>query len=64
MRESAAGEWRGSRAVVPMVPRVHSTVAEGAAGEWRGRPWDEDLEREEGWCGWRMEMEVETVTLK
>ena len=35
-----AGEWRGSRAAIPMAPRVQSGVAEGVAGEWRGRPWD------------------------
>jgi hypothetical protein len=40
MREGAAGESRGSRAAVPMAPRVHSRVAEGVDGEWRGRPWD------------------------
>jgi hypothetical protein len=33
-----AGEWRGSRAAVPMAPRVWGRVAEGAAREWRGRP--------------------------
>jgi len=40
MREGVAGEWRGSRATVPMAPRVQSGVVEGVAGEWRGRPWD------------------------
>ena len=40
MREGAAGEWRGSRAIVLMAPRVWSGMAEEAAGEWRGRPWD------------------------
>ena len=39
MREGAAGESRGSRAIVPMEPRVQSRVAEGwqESGE---RPWD------------------------
>jgi hypothetical protein len=36
MRQGAAGEWRGSRATVPMAPRVRSRVVEGVAGEWRG----------------------------
>ena len=40
LREGAAIEWRGSRAAVPMAPRVRSGVAEGVAGESRGRPWD------------------------
>ena len=40
MREGATGEWRGSRAAVPMAPRVRSGVVEEAAEEWRGRPWD------------------------
>ena len=40
MREGAAGEWRGSRAIVPMAPRVRSGVLEEAAGEWKGRQWD------------------------
>ena len=40
MREATARELRGSRAAVPMAPRVQSGVAEGATGEWRGRPWD------------------------
>jgi hypothetical protein len=40
MREGASGEWRGSQAAVPTVPRVQSGVAEGVAREWRGRPWD------------------------
>ena len=40
MKEGAAGEWRGSRVAVPMVPRVWSVVADEAAREWRGRPWD------------------------
>ena len=40
MREGAAREWRGSRADVPMAPRVQSGVAKGVAGEWKGRPWD------------------------
>jgi hypothetical protein len=40
MREGVAGEWTGSRAAVPMVPRVQSGVAEEMAGEWRGRPCD------------------------
>ena len=40
MREGATGESRGSRAVVPIAPRVQSRVVEGVAGEWRGRPWD------------------------
>ena len=40
MRESAAREWRGSRAVVSMAPRVQSGVLEEAAGEWSERPWD------------------------
>ena len=40
MRESVAGEWRGSRPAVPMMPRVWSGVAEEAAGEWSERPWD------------------------
>ena len=38
MREGAAEESRGSRAVVPMAPKVWSRVVEGPAGEWRGRP--------------------------
>ena len=38
MREATARESRGSRAVVPMAPRVWSRVAEGAAREWRRRP--------------------------
>jgi hypothetical protein len=33
MREGATGEWRGSRATVPMAPRVQSGVVEGALGE-------------------------------
>ena len=33
MREGAAGECRGSRAIMPMASRVRSGVAEGAAGE-------------------------------
>ena len=37
-REGAAGEWRGSRAAVPIAPRVESRVAEGTTVEWRGRP--------------------------
>ena len=51
MREGAAGEWRGSQAVVPMrLAKVWTGVAEGArlwsgrrdgaagpAGEWRWR---------------------------
>ena len=40
MREGAAGEWRGSRAVVLMAPRVQSGVVEGAIREWKGWPWD------------------------
>ena len=40
MREGAEGEWRGSRAAVPMAPRVRHGVAKGAAREWKGRPWD------------------------
>jgi hypothetical protein len=62
MREGAAGEWRGSRAAVLMVPRVRSEVAEGAAGEWKERLWDYDLELKERQCGWRTEMEAEMVT--
>ena len=34
MREGAARESRGSRAAVPMAPRVQSRVAEGSSGEW------------------------------
>jgi hypothetical protein len=40
IREGMAREWRGSRAAMPMAPRVWSRVVEGVAGEWRGRPWD------------------------
>ena len=29
MREGAAREWRGSRAAVPMAPRIRSKVTEG-----------------------------------
>jgi hypothetical protein len=41
MYERGCG-WRveGSRAAVPMVPRVQSGVAMEVAREWRGRPWD------------------------
>ena len=62
MREGATGEWRGSRAAVPMAPRVRSVVIEATAREWRRRPWDKDLELEEKQCGWRIEMEAEMAT--
>ena len=40
IREGVAREWRGSRAAMPMAPRVWSRVAKGVAREWSGKPWD------------------------